>query len=232
MRARGPAIAPARVEPQRRRTLCAMTITAVTPAPRARSASAIAIEALHRARRDRGGAAQAHQPVIRDLMRQEGMLTTEPPHWARSQHVRRLYLQIGDWMVFILRHEAQRYGKGYTAVTAVNGPSENTWDVALRLADPHPPAPDLQPAPSTRSTPARRHGGVRSEGAARASGPRSRVRHARDVRRKLRNRAASERAQAKRANQEAERARDARRRQAQARAAAGGWIPPKRWWRG
>jgi hypothetical protein len=97
----------------------------------------------------------AVEPIIRDLLRQEGLLSTQPPRWARTSDPGELYLQIGEWMAFILRRDARRVGH-YTAVTAINGPPENTWTHALTrgyLAT--PPAPELHPLqrrPTLRDT--------------------------------------------------------------------------------
>jgi len=95
---------------------------------------------------DRAGLAPARraniEPIIRDLLQQEGVLTTQVPHWARSRNAAPRYLQIGEWMLFILRPDKHRPGR-YLAVTAVNGPVDNDWDAALRrgyLATPPPPA--------------------------------------------------------------------------------------------
>lgn len=90
------------------------------------------------------------EPIIRDLLQQEGVLTTQAPHWARSRNAAPYYLQIGEWMLFILRPDEQRPGR-YLAVTAINGPVGNDWDTALRrgyLAT--PPPPTLHPLPQGR----------------------------------------------------------------------------------
>ena len=71
------------------------------------------------------------EAIIRELLRREGQVRTEPPDWARSRNVADLYLQAGDWMLFILRRDRWLPWR-YYCVTAVNGPSDNTWHNALR----------------------------------------------------------------------------------------------------
>jgi hypothetical protein len=71
------------------------------------------------------------EPVIRDLLLQEDVVTTRQPRWARSQNTAELYLQLGEWMLFVLRPDRQRPGC-FTAVTVVNGPVDNDWATALR----------------------------------------------------------------------------------------------------
>jgi len=76
--------------------------------------------------------------VIRDLLRREGEVRTEPPAWARSRNTADLYLQAGEWMLFILRRDRWLPWR-YYCVTAVNGPEDNTWENALRRGYIHTP---------------------------------------------------------------------------------------------
>lgn len=78
--------------------------------------------------------------IIRDLLRQEGLVTTERPSWARSQNTAALYLQAGQWMLFILEPDRRTAGR-YTCVTVVNGPEDNDWENALRRGYIHTPPP-------------------------------------------------------------------------------------------
>ena len=82
--------------------------------------------------------------LIRELLRHEGRVTTERPFWSRSSDMADLYLQAGDWMLFILLRDRWLPWR-YTCVTAVNGPQENTWEHALRRGYIHTPpgAPGL-----------------------------------------------------------------------------------------
>jgi len=90
------------------------------------------------------------EPVIQDLLLQEGFITTEQPRWARSQNTAECYLQLGDWMLFVLRADRRRPGC-FTAVTVVNGPADNDWAMALRrgyILTPSPPR--YEPLPPVR----------------------------------------------------------------------------------
>jgi hypothetical protein len=71
------------------------------------------------------------EPVICDLLLQEGLVVPERPHWARSRNTADLYLQLGEWMLFIGCRRGPP-SRDYAIVTVVNGPSENTWQSALR----------------------------------------------------------------------------------------------------
>lgn len=73
----------------------------------------------------------------------------EPPHWARSRNTADAYIQVGEWLLFICRHDELRRG-AVSVVTIINGPAENTWRRALELgyiATPMPqnPSPPRQP---------------------------------------------------------------------------------------
>lgn len=90
------------------------------------------------------------EPLIHDLLLLEGMLTTSAPRWALSRNRAPLYLQLGDWMLFILRPDA-RHPSRFVAVTVINRPTDNDWVTALRRG--HigaPPPPRLHPLPSGR----------------------------------------------------------------------------------
>ena len=90
------------------------------------------------------------EPIIRDLLRQEGMLADRAPKWARSENTADWYAQLGDWMLFILRPD-NLYRDRLTAVTVINGPVGNDWANALRRGFIYtPPPPTLDPLPSTR----------------------------------------------------------------------------------
>jgi hypothetical protein len=86
------------------------------------------------------------EPAIRDLLPQEGVVTTQQPRWARSQNTAELYLQLGDWMLFVLRPDRQRSGC-FTAVTVVNGPADDDWAAALRCGYVLTPPPRYQALP-------------------------------------------------------------------------------------
>ena len=69
--------------------------------------------------------------LIRELLRNEGKVTTARPFWSRPSSIADLYLQAGNWMRFILLQDRWLPWR-YTCVTAVNGPQENTSENALR----------------------------------------------------------------------------------------------------
>jgi hypothetical protein len=88
------------------------------------------------------------EPIVRDLLLQEGRVVDARPHWARSQRPADLYLQLGEWMLFIgCRQDGP--STQYAIVTVVNGPEGNTWRTALRRGYIFtPPPPRLPPASS------------------------------------------------------------------------------------
>ncbi len=89
------------------------------------------------------------EPIIRDLLAQEGLIAHRPPHWARSKHPGDLHLQIGQWMLLICRPNPRHHGR-FDAVTAVNGPADNTWTAALQRGYIATPAPTRLARPPRR----------------------------------------------------------------------------------
>jgi hypothetical protein len=67
---------------------------------------------------------------VRDLLLCEGFVVAERPRWSRSRNTADLYLQLGQWMLFIGRHDTRR--GGYAIVTVVSGREGTTWSKALR----------------------------------------------------------------------------------------------------
>ena len=65
--------------------------------------------------------------LIRDLLEEEGEVKTQRPFWSQSSNTADLYLQAGEWMLFVLERNSWLSWprSGYTCVTAVNGPQEN-----------------------------------------------------------------------------------------------------------
>jgi hypothetical protein len=80
------------------------------------------------------------EPIIRDLVAQEGRVVRERPPWARSRSHADLYLQIGEWILLIAQPDRQSNG-AYSVVTVVNGSEDYTWRVALRRGDICTPPP-------------------------------------------------------------------------------------------
>lgn len=90
------------------------------------------------------------EPLIRDLLLLEGMVTATAPRWALSRNRAPLYLQLSDWMLFILRPDGGHPSQ-LVAVTVINRPTDNDWVTALRRG--HigtPPPPRLHPLPNGR----------------------------------------------------------------------------------
>jgi hypothetical protein len=70
------------------------------------------------------------EPVLRDLLTQEGRVVAARPRWARSQNPADAYIQVGEWLLLICRHDLRRPGS-LTVVTVVNGPAGTTWRRAV-----------------------------------------------------------------------------------------------------
>ena len=70
------------------------------------------------------------EPVLRDLLTQEGRLVAARPRWARSQNPADAYVQVGEWLLLICRHDLRRPG-ALTVVTVINGPAGTSWRRAL-----------------------------------------------------------------------------------------------------
>ncbi len=70
------------------------------------------------------------EPVLRDLLTQEGRVVAARPRWARSQNPADAYVQVGEWLLLICRQDLRRPGS-LTVVTVVNGPAGTTWRRAL-----------------------------------------------------------------------------------------------------
>ena len=79
--------------------------------------------------------------LIRDLLEEEGEVKTERPFWSQSSNTADLYLQAGEWMLFVLERNSWLPWpwSGYTCVTAVNGRDDKTWENALQRGYIHTP---------------------------------------------------------------------------------------------
>ncbi len=86
------------------------------------------------------------EPVLRDLLNQEGRVVAERPHWARSRNTADGYVQVGDWLLLICRHDELR-ANGLTVVTIVNGAEGTTWQRALQAGYIGTPPPQDQRPP-------------------------------------------------------------------------------------
>jgi hypothetical protein len=72
----------------------------------------------------------AVEPVMRDLLLQEGRVVARRPRWARSRNEADLYLQVGEWLLFVCRGSRRRLGS-FDVVTVINSGAASTWEGAL-----------------------------------------------------------------------------------------------------
>jgi hypothetical protein len=86
------------------------------------------------------------EAVLRDLLYQEGRFVRERPHWARSRKGADAYIQVGEWLLLICRHDETRLG-AFTVVTIVNGPQGNNWLRAFEMGYIATPPPQSFPWP-------------------------------------------------------------------------------------
>jgi hypothetical protein len=70
------------------------------------------------------------EPIVRDLLVQEGRVVDRPPSWSRSRNEADRYLQVGEWLLLICRHD-RRGGNRYDVVTIINNGNRMTWDKAI-----------------------------------------------------------------------------------------------------
>jgi hypothetical protein len=91
------------------------------------------------------------ETILRDLLSQEGRVVHERPHWARSRNTADAYIQVGEWLLLICRHDELRRG-AVSVVTIVNGPEGNTWQRALELGYIATPMPQRLTLPQRTRT--------------------------------------------------------------------------------
>ncbi|MDW5593230.1 hypothetical protein VSS74_02695 [Conexibacter stalactiti] len=92
------------------------------------------------------GARRQIEPIARDLLLQEGRALREPPSWYRSSNAADGYLQVGEWMLFVLRGSRRQRG-AYDVVTVLTNGDRTTWPVARRRGLVFTPPP-LGPPPA------------------------------------------------------------------------------------
>jgi hypothetical protein len=87
------------------------------------------------------------EPIVRDLLLQEGLRVASPPRWARLGKPAPFYLQAGSWLLFVGRPNP-RAGAGHRRITTVvNAAPDRTWAAAFargEIATP-PPLPNGRP---------------------------------------------------------------------------------------
>lgn len=84
------------------------------------------------------------EPVMRDLLLQEGRIVPERPRWARSRNEADVYLQVGEWLLFVCRASSRRLGD-LSVVTVLNGPQGTTWQRAFERGLVRTPPPARPP---------------------------------------------------------------------------------------
>jgi hypothetical protein len=72
------------------------------------------------------------EPLVRELLVREGMVVADRPPWARSRNTADLYLQLGEWMLFIAMRAGAASRRTFEVVTVVNGAEDTDWRKALR----------------------------------------------------------------------------------------------------
>jgi hypothetical protein len=88
----------------------------------------------------------AVEPLMRDLLAQEGRIVTAQPRWARSRNEADYYLQVGEWMLFLCRASRRRLGN-LDVVTVINRREAPTWEAACERGLLGTPPPFDQPRP-------------------------------------------------------------------------------------
>jgi hypothetical protein len=89
------------------------------------------------------------EPILRELLLDEGRVMPARPVWAASRHEADLFLQLGDWMLLVGCRDRVRADR-YAIVTVINGSGSYNWRTASRhgLISAPPPMPGGPPRPS------------------------------------------------------------------------------------
>lgn len=80
--------------------------------------------------------------LLRELVSAEGRVVGRRPRWARSRNTADAYVQVGDWLLLICRHDIRRPGS-LTVVTVVGEGA--TWERAAERGLVHTPPPVARP---------------------------------------------------------------------------------------
>jgi hypothetical protein len=70
------------------------------------------------------------EPIVRDLLQVEGRIVDQRPGWGRSSNVADLYVQVGEWLLFLCQRETRPGRPPYTVVTVINN-ADMDWRTAL-----------------------------------------------------------------------------------------------------
>jgi hypothetical protein len=104
------------------------------------------------------------EPIVKDLLLQEGLRVPSPPGWARVRKAP-FYMQAGSWLLFTGRPNP-RAGAGHRTITTVVARDDRIWLTALARGEIETPPPRLVKPPtlehvrlrSSIATVLRRHG--------------------------------------------------------------------------
>lgn len=89
----------------------------------------------------------ALEPIVQDLLLQEGLRVSSPPRWANLGKPAPFYLQAGSWLLFVGRPNP-RAGAGHRRITTVvNAAPDHTWAGALERGEIATPPPRLTGRP-------------------------------------------------------------------------------------
>lgn len=69
------------------------------------------------------------EPIVRDLLQIEGRIVDQRPGWGRSSNVADLYVQVGEWLLFVCERETRPGRPPYTVVTVINN-ADMDWRTA------------------------------------------------------------------------------------------------------
>ena len=105
------------------------------------------------------------EPIVRDLLQVEGRIVDRRPGWGRSSNDADLYVQVGEWLLFLCQRETRPGRPPYAVVTVISNAGMD-WRTARARGL------VFTPAPLPYEQPPQRHRGKWGESftAARKSG--------------------------------------------------------------
>jgi hypothetical protein len=69
------------------------------------------------------------EPIVRDLLQVEGRIVDQRPGWGRSSNHADLYVQVGEWLLFLCQRETRPGRPPYAVVTVINN-ADMDWRTA------------------------------------------------------------------------------------------------------
>jgi hypothetical protein len=84
------------------------------------------------------------EPIARAVLHLEGVVVHSRPDWARSQNSADVYLQAGQWMLFIACKDYRSGSGRISVVTVINNPRVPTWVKATRRGRTRSTAPGFR----------------------------------------------------------------------------------------